>query len=845
MPPPPPPPAAAPRARRCQFSTFDGFFHPIPKRLLANLLRDSTHGHPHIQCAPSYSSRSPSAAAGGVSTAVEEDDVTGNVPSLRMSLFCPQQRASSLDRSKSNARHRSPKKTETGSSSGHDSNSKSNQKRHHDDDDDNDDVAKYGRASPFAGTAVAHARASVSGIGTAESAIARVLSNASSSQSLLSTPSLSSVEPESNLSREPLKRGDGSSATTTQTPTSASGGTIASAQSSSSEGDLLFDQPHVQTLLQLLQMCCVEHKTEMEMFTIKHVWPETVLFRQGDSSDTMYVLLSGQLAARQVARDGTCRSLILFEGQSFCEVALLGLRFHIATVESISHCYLLAIPRTVFNDAAIPRLSGRLGPCDVERLTRRNFSSSEAGGSDASSPKVEIQEMEPDEIAKALRRQLVNYRVWSTLQQLQFIEHVAHDAQMSLASYFEIRQYPAGEIVRARGTPSREFFLVLTGTLVTNPSNTDDAEHDGIPLTGYDLSMERSMRTHPSSPYFKESLPQYGPVESNMKNCFGELSFFHDFVVNRDVMAKDACTVAVLTYDAYRRAVEVQPSIKPNLFRKLADLTVLECIYTIPGLRALPAEVVDGMLDHLDFVEVPSGNTLIETGEPVRQVSILCHGRAQLWQEGHAAGLLGIWSWIGLDEARQGQPASHTVTAATQLLIYTISADVLRATEASTPDLTPVLDYLHYTTTRDGLCPQSEFEGIGECSCGGLRPNKVVAEEAAGAADSQCTLPSVPAAVVEGSSITPDLPTPENGDGEAHESRPNCSAEERFNIDQTLHDNSHAREDVQSEVGWVDLDLLLENTKLKSVDQPSVSHGLYFYKDPDGYVFGGCTVLAG
>ena len=102
----------------------------------------------------------------------------------------------------------------------------------------------------------------------------------------------------------------------------------------------------------------------------------------------------------------------------------MGLRFHIATVESISHCYLLAIPRTVFNDAAIPRLSGRLGPCDVERLTRRNFSSSEAGGSDASSPKVEIQEMEPDEIAKALRRQLVNYRVWSTLQQLQFIEHV-------------------------------------------------------------------------------------------------------------------------------------------------------------------------------------------------------------------------------------------------------------------------------------------------------------------------------------------------------------------------------------------------------------------------------------
>ena len=77
-------------------------------------------------------------------------------------------------------------------------------------------------------------------------------------------------------------------------------------------------------------------------------------------------------------------------------------------------------------------------------------------------------------------------------------------------------------------------------------------------------------------------------------------------MVNRDVMAKDACTVAVLTYDAYRRAVEVQPSIKPNLFRKLADLTVLECIYTIPGLRALPAEVVDGMLDHLDFVEARS-----------------------------------------------------------------------------------------------------------------------------------------------------------------------------------------------------------------------------------------------
>ena len=83
-----------------------------------------------------------------------------------------------------------------------------------------------------------------------------------------------------------------------------------------------------------------------------------------------------------------------------------------------------------------------------------------------------------------------------------------------------------------------------------------------------------------------------------------QLSFFHDIVIDHDVVAIDDCTMLVLHSAAYHRAVAEEPSIQPHLFRKLADLSILQCIYTIPGLRSLPSEVVDSMLDDLDFVEV-------------------------------------------------------------------------------------------------------------------------------------------------------------------------------------------------------------------------------------------------
>ena len=47
------------------------------------------------------------------------------------------------------------------------------------------------------------------------------------------------------------------------------------------------------------------------------------------------------------------------------------------------------------------------------------------------------------------------------------------------------------------------------------------------------------------------------------------------------------------------------------------------------------------------------GTAIIRQGQPVDHVTILCHGRVQLWQDGHCNGVVGKWNWIGLDEARR------------------------------------------------------------------------------------------------------------------------------------------------------------------------------------------------
>ncbi|WP_426752261.1 cyclic nucleotide-binding domain-containing protein [Myxococcus sp. Y35] len=120
-----------------------------------------------------------------------------------------------------------------------------------------------------------------------------------------------------------------------------------------------------------------DRRALVERFRSRDVERDTVIIRDGDPTDGLYVVLSGEV---EVRKDGHLLTL-LREGEVFGEISLLQKTPATATVTATRHTTLLRLPRADF-DALIsshPQILALISDLSDERLRRTQRVLSEAG----------------------------------------------------------------------------------------------------------------------------------------------------------------------------------------------------------------------------------------------------------------------------------------------------------------------------------------------------------------------------------------------------------------------------------------------------------------------------------
>ena len=164
--------------------------------------------------------------------------------------------------------------------------------------------------------------------------------------------------------------------------------------------------------------------------------PDQFLFRQGDISDTFYVVQSGQLTVFSELK-GTSQTLTSFRpGQCVGEMAMFFSGHRNVSVKAVTHCVLLKIDKYLFQKAVNEQLS-------VRRL-----------------------------LGKLLEERLPTLRKATT----DLFGDVEDDLLLEIESQFTWQKLKRGETLFRQGDPGASIYLVINGRLQLSVKKVDGRE---------------------------------------------------------------------------------------------------------------------------------------------------------------------------------------------------------------------------------------------------------------------------------------------------------------------------------------------------------------------------------